>query len=160
MSVAAVPTPGEIGRLPTGIPGFDIIAGGGLPRERATLVAGTAGSGKTIFAAQFLAAGITTAGEAGVFVSFEDTPEDIRRNVVSFGWDIPAWERDGRWTFVDATPEPGRPTTVVGAYDLGALIARIEHAVRKTNATRVALDSLNALFLQHPDRAMLRGERV
>jgi circadian clock protein KaiC len=158
MTVSSTPRPGEVRRLATGIPGFDLIAGGGLPRERATLVAGTAGSAKTIFAAHFLAAGIETAGETGVFVSFEDTPDDIRRNMASFGWDIPAWERDGRWTFVDATPEPGERMAVVGAYDLGALIARIEHAVRRHGATRVALDSLNALFIQHPDRAMLRGE--
>ncbi|AHG88253.1 circadian clock protein KaiC [Gemmatirosa kalamazoonensis] len=149
---------GEVTRLPTGIPGFDIIAGGGLPRQRATLVAGTAGSAKTIFATHFLAGGITTAGEAGVFVTFEDAPEDVRRNVVSFGWDIPAWERAGKWTFIDATPDPSEPLTVVGAYDLGALVARIEHAVKRTQATRVVLDSLNALFLQHPDRAMLRSE--
>jgi circadian clock protein KaiC len=148
---------GEITRLPTGIPGFDVIAGGGLPRQRATLIAGTAGSAKTIFAAHFLAGGIAQ-GEAGVFVTFEDMPEDVRLNVASFGWDIAAWERAGQWTFIDATPEPGEQLTVVGAYDLGALVARVEHAVKRTSATRVALDSLNALFLQHPDRAMLRSE--
>jgi circadian clock protein KaiC len=93
-----------------------------------------------------------------VFVTFEDAPEDVRINVASFGWDIVAWERAGQWTFIDATPEPGEQLTVVGAYDLGALVARVEHAVKRTSATRVALDSLNALFLQHPDRAMLRSE--
>ena len=42
-------------KLPTGIPSFDVIAKGGLPRNRTTLVSGTAGSGKTVFAMQFLA---------------------------------------------------------------------------------------------------------
>jgi circadian clock protein KaiC len=149
---------GEIPRLPTGIPGFDVIAGGGLPVNRATLVAGTAGSGKTIFAAQFLAAGVREHGESGVFVSFEDAADDIRRNVASFGWDIPAWEQDGRWTFVDATPVADEPPTVVGPYDLGGLVARVHHAVKKSGATRVVLDSLNALFVQHADTSMLRAE--
>jgi circadian clock protein KaiC len=148
----------EIPRLPTGIPGFDMIAGGGLPTQRATLIAGTAGSGKTIFAAQFLAGGITEHGEAGVFVSFEDSTEDISRNVASFGWDIPQWVKDGRWTFVDATPVAEEPSTIIGAYDLGGLVARVAHAVRKTGAKRVALDSLNALFVQHTDQNMLRAE--
>ncbi|NUP56882.1 MAG: circadian clock protein KaiC, partial [Gemmatimonadaceae bacterium] len=61
----------------TGIPGFDLISEGGLPRARATLVAGTAGSAKTVFATHFLAAGILQDGDAGVFVTFEDRVEDI-----------------------------------------------------------------------------------
>jgi circadian clock protein KaiC len=158
MNTNATAGPGEIPRMPAGIPGFDHIAGGGLPQQRATLVAGTAGSGKTIFAVQFLAAGIRDFGEAGVFVSFEDSAADIRRNVVSFGWDIAAWEQDGRWTFVDATPVADEETTVIGPYDLGGLVARVEHAVRRCGAKRVALDSLNALFVQHADTSMLRAE--
>lgn len=158
MNINATAGAGEIPRLPSGIPGFDHIAGGGLPQQRATLVAGTAGSGKTIFAVQFLAAGIRDHGQAGVFVSFEDSAADIRRNVVSFGWDIATWEKEGRWTFVDATPAADEETTIVGPYDLGGLVARVEHAVRKCGAKRVALDSLNALFVQHTDTSMLRAE--
>jgi circadian clock protein KaiC len=147
-----------LGKLPTGIPGFDLIAEGGLPRGRATLVAGTAGSAKTVFATQFLAAGITAHGDAGVFVTFEDGVEDIRRNMRGFGWDIEAWERDGKWAFVDASPHPEGGGVVVGDYDLGGLMARIEHAVRRVGATRVSLDSLNALFVQYREHQLLRGE--
>src|SRR5690242_9122261 len=99
----AVPLP----KLATGIPGFDLIAQGGLPLGRSTLVAGTAGSGKTVFASHFLAAGVRAAEpEPSVFVTFEDAPEDIRRNMRSFGWDIAAWEREGLWRFVDASVSP------------------------------------------------------
>ena len=77
----------ELERLEAGIPGLELITRGGLPRGRLTLVAGTAGSGKTIFAAQFLATGIE-AGERGVFVTFEERPSAMRRNMRSFGWDI------------------------------------------------------------------------
>jgi circadian clock protein KaiC len=147
-----------VGKLPTGIPGFDLIAEGGLPRGRATLVAGTAGSAKTVFATQFLAAGILEHGETGVFVTFEDGVDDIRRNMRGFGWDIEGWERDGRWAFVDASPHPEGGEVIVGDYDLGGLMARIEHAVKRVGATRISLDSLNALFVQYREHALLRGE--
>src|SRR5216117_788149 len=91
-------------KLSTGIASFDVIAKGGLPVHRTTLVSGTAGSGKTVFAMQFLAAGIQS-GENGVFVTFEESAEDIRANMRSFGWDLEEWERTGRLAFVDASPD-------------------------------------------------------
>jgi circadian clock protein KaiC len=147
-----------ITRVETYIPGFDVIANGGLPRGRVTLVAGTAGSAKTVFAAHYLAAGIMEANEPGVFVTFEDAPADIRKNMLAFGWDIARWEREGKWTFVDVSDDPEGPPPTVGSYDLGALISRIGHAVRKSGAKRVSLDTLSALFLRFPDRAFLRTE--
>ena len=75
-----------IEKLETGIAGFDQLANGGLPRGRTTLVSGTSGSGKTVFAVQFLAEGIMKAGENGVFVTFEESPMDIGRNALGMGW--------------------------------------------------------------------------
>jgi circadian clock protein KaiC len=147
-----------VSKHPTGIPGFDLISEGGLPRARATLIAGTAGSAKTVFATHFIASGIVNDGEAGVFVTFEDRVEDIRANMLGFGWDIARWERDGKWAFVDAAPDPDEPTAVIGSFDLGALLARIERAVKSVDAKRVSLDSLNALFVQFPEHPMLRSE--
>ena len=92
----------EVARLAPGIEGLDTVLGGGLPQRRLTLVSGTAGSGKTLFAVQFLAAGIADADEPGVFVTFEERPAAIRRNFRSFGWDVAAWEDAGLWRFVDA----------------------------------------------------------
>ena len=89
-------------KLATGITSFDVIAKGGLPEHRTTLISGTAGSGKTVFAMQFLASGITGSKEPGVFVTFEESAEDIRKNMLSFGWDLARWEREGRLAFVDA----------------------------------------------------------
>jgi len=146
-----------IERLPTGIPGFDHIANGGLPRCRTTLLSGTAGSAKTVFAAQFLAAGALR-GEGVVFVTFEESPDDLRRNMRGFGWDIPRWEAEGRWAFVDASPQPDQELLVMGSYDLGALLARIEHAVRRVNATRISMDSLGAIFARLGDTRLVRDE--
>jgi circadian clock protein KaiC len=147
-----------IDKVATGIPGFDFVAEGGLPESRATLIAGTAGSAKTVFVSHFLAAGIQNFNEAGVFVTFEDSPADIRTNMRAFGWDIDKWERENKWAFVDVSPDPSGPTPVVGEFDLGGLLSRIEHAVRRTQARRVTLDSLNALFVQFADRALIRSE--
>jgi circadian clock protein KaiC len=148
----------EIEKLPTGIEGFDLVSQGAIPRGRATLVAGTAGSAKTVFATQFLAEGITRLGQPGVFVTFEESPEDIRRNLGSLGWDIPAWEAPNLWRFVDASPRAGEESVVVGAYDLGALLARIEAAVHQIGAIRVAMDSLGAVFSQFTDSFTVRSE--
>jgi circadian clock protein KaiC len=146
-----------IEKLPTGITSFDVIARGGLPKGRTTLISGTAGSGKTILAVQFLAAGIR-AGEPGVFVTFEESASDIRRNVRGFGWDLEQWERDGKLAFVDASPDPEVEVIESGSYDLGALLVRVQNAVRKVNATRVSVDSLGAIFSQFSDTSGVRRE--
>ncbi|MEJ2199612.1 MAG: circadian clock protein KaiC [Desulfuromonadaceae bacterium] len=148
----------SIEKLITHIPGFDHISCGGMPKSRTTLVAGTSGSAKTVFAVQFLAAGIARAEENGVFVTFEEKPEDVSRNMLGFGWDIPRWVGEGKWAFVDASPEPHQDQVVVGDYDFSALLARIEHAVRKTGAQRLALDSIGAIFTQFQGANRVRRE--
>lgn len=136
-------------RVPVGIPGLDLITRGGLPRNRLSLVAGTAGSGKTVFAVQFLASGIMRADEPGVFVTFEERPEGVRRSMRSFGWDIPAWEAEGRWAFVDASPRHQTDTVFTGEnYGLGPLLARVTETVKRVGAKRVAIDSIGALVTQ------------
>ena len=148
----------RITKIPSGIAGLDHITVGGMPQGRTTLVAGTPGSAKTVFAAQFLAEGIRQFDEPGVFVTFEEPPADLRRNLAGFGWDVADWESKKKWTFVDASPEPTHAAIPTGAFDLGALVARVEHAVQKTGAKRVALDSLGAVFTQLGESALIRHE--
>ena len=148
---------GPVEKLPTGIASFDMIAEGGLPRSRTTLLSGTAGSGKTVFAVQFLAAGIA-AGEPGVFVTFEEPPRDIRQNMRSFGWNLEQWEQDGSLALVDASPDPDVEVIESGSFDLGALLARVEAAVRRVGAKRVSIDSLGAMFSQFSDQSLVRRE--
>ena len=139
---------GEIDRVASGIDGLDAVAGGGLPRERLTLVSGTAGSGKTLLAVQFLAEGTSGHGEPGVFVSFEERPEAIARNFRSFGWDIEGWVEAGTWAFVDASPDLDHEVVIAGDYDLSSLVMRVRHAVEVTQARRVAIDSTGSLIDQ------------
>ena len=134
----------ELAKLATGITGFDQIANGGLPKGRTTLISGTAGSGKTILALQFLLAGVRDFGESGVFVTFEEAPADLMQNVRSFGWDLEGLVAAKKIAVVDATPEPGEEIVTTGPYDLSALLARIENAIRSVGAKRVILDALGA----------------
>lgn len=150
--------PSPIAKLPTFIEGLDHITQGGLPMGRTTLVTGTAGSSKTVFAAQFLAEGVRQADEHGVFVTFEESPNDIRRNMADFGWDIQSWENQGKWAFVDASPTMDNPPTEVGAYDLSPLLARIEYAIKRVGAKRLSIDSLWSIFSQFSDNSSVRRE--
>jgi circadian clock protein KaiC len=148
----------KLEKLPTGIVSFDVIAKGGLPKNRTTLLSGTAGSGKTVFAMQFLAAGIRDNGERGVFVTFEESVADIRANMLEFGWDLAEWERNGLLAFVDASPDAEVEVIESGPFDLSALLARMQHAVKKVGATRVSVDSLGAIFTQFADQSIVRRE--
>ncbi|MEQ7128215.1 circadian clock protein KaiC [Actinopolymorpha sp. B11F2] len=145
-------------RVPTGISGFDLVALGGLPAGRCTLVSGSTGSGKTLFAIEFLARGVDRFDDPGVYVTFEESPADLRRNAAAMGFPIERWEREGKWIFVDASAEIAGETTTVGVYNFAAITVRIEAAVRQIGARRVSLDSVGSIFTRFPDVATVRYE--
>lgn len=145
MSDADVEAIAVLERVKTGVEAFDELVMGGLPRARTTVVGGTPGSGKTVFATQFLAHGITTYNENGVFVTFEEPPADIEANMRGFGWDMAKWRSEKRLAFVDASPSD-KDELVIGDFDLNGLLARIQHAAQSVKAKRVVLDSLAQLF--------------
>ena len=145
-------------KIPTGIEGFDKIAHDGIPKNRTTLIAGTSGSGKTVFGMQFLIAGIKDFKENGVFITFEETPFDLVRNFASLGWDIENLADDGKLAIVDGTPDPGQMIVEAGIFDLSAMMARIEHAIKSVGAERVVIDTLGAFFPQFSDPNVIRKE--
>ena len=139
---------GDFAALPragTGIEAFDDLAMGGLPRGRVTLVGGTPGSGKTVFATQFIAHGIRACDEPGVFVTFEESPSDIETNMAGFGWPLAQWRDERKLAFVDASPRED-DQLVIGEFDLNALLARIKRAVEAVGARRIVLDSVTQLY--------------
>jgi circadian clock protein KaiC len=144
----------SVPKLPTGIPGFDHVAMGGLPAGRATVVAGQAGSAKTVFGGQFLAEGVRS-GQSAVFVTLEEPSGDLRRNLTTLGFAVEQWEAEDRWRFVDASPVV-RSGGDVTQYSLETLAAQVGHAVDATGAERVVLDSLNAVLSLHEDVAVAR----
>src|ERR1700756_5963004 len=79
-------------KTPTGRAGFDEVTNGGVPKGRPTIVCGGAGCGKTMFAVEFLVRGATQFNEPGVLMTFEETSEEMSKNVASLGFDLPALE--------------------------------------------------------------------
>ena len=86
-------SPPVLQKVKTGITGFDDITGGGIPLGRTTLVCGAAGCGKTLLGMQFLVRGALDAGEPGAFFAFEETEDDLVKNVASLGFDVAELER-------------------------------------------------------------------
>src|SRR3954468_15187134 len=123
----------SIEKRSTGIPGFDSITGGGLPAGRTTLVLGAPGAGKTVFALECLVNGARSHGEPGIFVAFEENSRQIMANAATFGWDLPALERD-RLFFLDAQLSP----TVVksGDFDLTGTLAALGAKAKEMGAKR------------------------
>ncbi len=149
--------PDGVQKLRTMIEGFDDISHGGLPVGRTTLVSGTSGTGKTMLAVQFLYNGIVQFDEPGIFVTFEESPADIIKNAVIFGWNLQTFIEQGKLFILDASPDP-EGQEVVGNFDLSALIERIQYAIRKYKAKRVSIDSVTAVFQQYDAASVVRRE--
>uniref|UniRef100_UPI0032D6DBA4 Circadian clock oscillator protein KaiC n=1 Tax=Synechococcus elongatus (strain ATCC 33912 / PCC 7942 / FACHB-805) TaxID=1140 RepID=UPI0032D6DBA4 len=147
----------EVQKMPTMIEGFDDISHGGLPTGRSTLVSGTSGTGKTLFSIQFLYNGITEFDEPGIFVTFEESPQDIIKNARSFGWNLQKLVDQGKLFILDASPDPDGQE-VAGGFDLSALIERINYAIQKYKARRVSIDSVTAVFQQYDAASVVRRE--
>lgn len=141
----------------TGISGFDEITGGGLPAGRPTLVCGSAGAGKTLFAMEFLVRGATLFNEPGVFMSFEETSQELATNVASLGFDLKQLIADKKlildYVFIERSE-----IEETGDYDLEGLFLRLEQAIDEVGAKRVVLDTLEALFSAMPNEAIIRAE--
>ena len=150
------PTRG-VRKIQTTIEGFDEITHGGLPEGRTTLVSGTSGTGKTLLAVQFLYHGIKYFDYPGIFVTFEESPEDIMQNAHSFGWDLHSLVERGKLFILDASPDP-EGQEVVGNFDLSALIERIQYAISKYKAKLVSIDSVTAVFQQYDAASVVRRE--
>jgi circadian clock protein KaiC len=154
---AANGTVRALAKAPTGIEGFDEISYGGLPRGRPTLVCGSAGSGKTLFGIEFLVRGATQFDEPGVLIAFEETPEEIARNVASLGFDFDALVRARKLT-VDYIKIERNEVEESGDYDLEALFLRLGLAIDSVDAKRVHIDTLEVMFSALPNEFILRSE--
>ncbi len=141
----------------TGIQGLDEITGGGLPRGRPTLVCGSAGCGKTLFAAEFLVRGASEFGEPGVLMSFEETEKELTANVASLGFDLADLVRR-RKIVLDYVHIDRSEIQESGEYNLEGLFVRLGHAIDSIGAKRVVLDTLEALFSTLRNEAILRAE--
>lgn len=144
-------------KTPTGIQGFDEITSGGLPKGRPTLVCGAAGCGKTLFGMEFLVRGATQYKEPGVFMSFEETAEELTNNVASLGFDLNRLSASKR-LFLDYVRVERSEIEETGEYDLDGLFIRLEQAIGSIGAKRVVLDTVESLFAALPNPLILRSE--
>lgn len=143
-------------KCPSGIRGLDEITGGGLPRGRATLVCGGAGCGKTLLAMEFLVRGAVDFAEPGVFVAFEETADELARNVDSLGYDVRTLSKQNL-LFIDHVKVETHDTEA-GDFNLEGLFVRLRQAVDRVKAKRVVLDTIENLFAGFADQTVVRAE--
>lgn len=146
-----------IAKARTGISGFDDLTLGGLPRGRPSLVCGSAGCGKTLFASTFLVNGAREENEPGVFVTFEERPVDIVDNVASLGFGLDDLIARKMLHIEHIAIDPSE-IAEVGDYDLEGLFLRLELAVAEIGAKRIVLDTIESLFSAFQNPAILRAE--
>ncbi len=147
----------QLEKSPTGIKGLDEITKGGLPKGRPTLVCGGAGSGKTMLAAEFLVKGALQFGEPGVFMSFEETSDELTKNVASLGFKLDDLVAQKKIS-LDYIQIDRSEIEETGEYDLEGLFIRLQHAIASVGAKRVVLDTIETLFSGIPNPAVVRAE--
>src|SRR4030043_1950529 len=144
-------------KCPTGIQGLDEITGGGLPQGRPTLGGGNAGCGKTVLTMELLLRGALQYNEPGVFMCFEETPEDLTKNFYSLGFDLNDLVARKKLA-IDYVRIERSEIGETGEFDLEGLFVRLELAINSVKAKRVVLDTVEGLFAGFTNEAILRAE--
>ena len=136
-------------KIETGIRGFDELSLGGLPRGRISLLKGGPGSGKTVFALQSLVGAARERGQPGIFVAFEERPQQIIANAAGFKWDLPALHK-GKLFFMDANLSPD--VVQSGEFDLRGMLAMLKAKKEEMGARWIVFDGIDVLLtlLQNP----------
>jgi circadian clock protein KaiC len=143
-------------KIATGILGIDEMTGGGLPQGRASVVMGSAGTGKTVFAMQTLAHWIEVTSGVGAFVSFEQPADSILADMASFHWKIPELVAGGRLLIIDGRPEPDAIRS--GKFDILGLISAIGGSVDSDGLSCAVFDGIDAILTALNSPNDQRGE--
>ncbi|MHA1359112.1 MAG: ATPase domain-containing protein [Candidatus Helarchaeota archaeon] len=150
-----------IERVKSGISGLDEILNGGFIKGTNVLLAGSAGTGKTIFCMQFLYNGVVDYDEPGIFVTLEEMPAELRREAALFGWDFRKLEEEKRFAIVDAaSSKAGLPTgerfALRRGFDVNILAQEIYRTAKEIDAKRIVIDSIAGLGIQFEGTANIR----
>ena len=146
----------QLQKCPSGIKGFDEITEGGLPKNRTTLVSGGAGSGKTLFGIDFLINGAIQFKEPGVFMSFEESEDELYTDVSSLNLDLQGLVSQKKILIEHVLLE--KKDIQETDFNLEGLFVRLEHAIDSIGAKRVVLDSIESIFAGITDVGILRLE--
>lgn len=151
------PKKNQILKCPTGIKGFDEITEGGLPKDRITLIAGNTGSGKTLLGLDFLINGVTTYNEPGIFMTFEESEDELYKNVASLNMDLEGLVSQKK-IILEYVVLERRDIQDKGDFNLEGLFIRLENAMEASGAKRLVIDSIESLFAGITDPGILRLE--
>src|ERR1700674_197230 len=146
----------QLHKCPTGIKGFDEITEGGLPKNRTTLFCGSTGTGKTLLGINFLINGAINYNEPGLFMSFEETEDELYKDVASLNLDLQELVSQKKILLEHVLLE--RRDIQESDFNLEGLLIRLEHAIQLIGAKRVVLDSIESLFAGLTDVGILRLE--
>ena len=147
----------ELEKCLTGIKGFDEITEGGIPRDRITLLSGGTGTGKTLLGVDFLIHGASQYNEPGVFMSFEETEEELYRDVASLKLNLRGLVAEKK-ILIDYVLLERKDFQEAGEFNLEGIFVRLELAIDTVKAKRVVLDSIESLFAGISDTGILRLE--
>ncbi len=131
-------------RIKTGVPGLDDLIEGGLIPGSSVLLAGHTGAGKTLFSLQFLWNGLQR-GEPGVYISFEQTPEELKGDALVFGWNFEAYERKNLCKIAYYSP-----------FEIADVNKIIIDDVKKIGAKRIVIDSTSVFAMYLKDEFKIR----
>jgi circadian clock protein KaiC len=138
-----------LARIATGIEGLDRMTAGGFVERSANLVEGAPGTGKTTLGLQFLVRGIEEKGEAGLYVTFEEFPAQLYADAARMGWDLAAYEADGKLRILFTTP-------MELLASLEEVDGTLEREIEEFSIRRVVVDSLSHFEFLTEDTFQLR----
>jgi circadian clock protein KaiC len=147
----------QLQKCPTGIKGFDEITEGGLPKNGTTLFCGGTGTGKTLLGIDFLINGAINYNEPGIFMSFEETQDELYKDVASLNLDLQGLVSQKK-ILLEYVLLERKDIQEKGEFNLEGLFIRLEHAIDSISAKRVVLDSIESLFAGVTDAGILRLE--
>jgi circadian clock protein KaiC len=148
--------------IPTGVTDFDhLFSNGGYPRGNQILVLGGPGSGKSIFGLQYLHYGVVEFNEPGVYVTFEETPDKVRKNALNFGWNFKSLEDQNKFVIVDAISSragiKAKDTHILeSGFDINTLLSKLEKVLWEMDAKRLVIDSISAIGLYSQNENVAR----
>ncbi|ASJ11527.1 ATPase domain-containing protein [Thermococcus thioreducens] len=148
-------------RVKSGIPGFDDLIQGGFPLGTTVLVTGPTGSGKTTFGVQFVYKGAAEYGEPGVIVTLEERAQDLRKEMLAFGWDLEQYERERKIAIVDGVSAVvGLPSeeqyVLEGNLNAEDFLRYIYRVVKAINAKRLVIDSIPSIAFRLQEESKIR----
>jgi circadian clock protein KaiC len=147
----------NVERVQTGIPGLDEMLCGGIPKSHIVSVFGGPGTGKTTFAMQFLCNGVMKYDELGIYVSLDEKPSDLRKEMSHYGWNLSALEKEKKIVLLDISPFKSETSFLKlenakqKGYSIVSLANLIIGTIERLGAKRVVIDPLSTLIIHFPE---------